>query len=269
MNNPKCICPFFCSTFSLVFFFLINPSFSQLVPVKIGISKASPNYINWLSRADSSVITVNLYQMPIDSAVACLRTCDGFLVSGGEDVYPGLYGKEFDTARCTEMNRHRDSLEIALIGKALELKMPIIGICRGHQILNVSLGGTLIVDIPTDVPAHLTHQCEDYLHCHHPVKVKGKTQLSLISRCDSAIVTTNHHQAVDHLSPMLAVNAVSGDRVIEGIEWKDSVGKSFLIGVQWHPERMEKNNPLSGKLADIFIEKSKVYHGIKIKKPIK
>lgn len=250
--------------------FLFTKSlFSQLVPVKIGISKASPNYINWLLRADSSVITVNLYQMPIDSAVACLRTCDGFLVSGGEDVYPGLYGKEFDTARCTEINRHRDSLEIALIGKALELKMPIIGICRGHQILNVFLGGSLIVDIPSDVPAHITHQCEDYLHCHHMVTVKKGTFLGKICNTDSAMVTTNHHQAVYRIAPVLRPNAFSGDHVVEGFERKELARKSFLLGVQWHPERMEKNNPLSGKLAGIFIEKAKVYQGIKIKKLLK
>jgi putative glutamine amidotransferase len=167
------------------------------------------------------------------------------------------------------MNRHRDSLDMKLISKALELKMPMMGICRGHQILNVYLGGTLIVDIPSDVPAHITHQCEDYLHCHHMVAVEGGSLLIKICNIDSMLVTTNHHQAVERIAPVLASNAFSGDHVVEGFEWKDPTGKPFLLGVQWHPERMEKNNPLSGRLAETFIEKSSEYKQDKLNRTSK
>lgn len=225
----------------------------QPAPLKIGISKASPNYVNWLKRADPSVQTVDLFQLPIDEAVQQLGTCGGLLLTGGEDVYPGRYGKESDTARCTGMNLHRDSLDMALIEKALALKMPVAGICRGHQILNVFLGGSLVVDIPQDLESPVIHQCDDYLNCFHSVTVIGSSILGSISNCGTARVTTNHHQGIDRMSPLLVANAYSGDKLPEGIEWLHPEGKSFLLGVQWHPERMEVTNPLSGPIADEFI----------------
>ncbi len=225
----------------------------QPAPLKIGLSKASPNYVNWLKRADPSVQTVDLYALPITAAVQQLGRCSGLLLTGGEDVYPGRYGKEYDTARCTEMNRHRDSLDMALIGKALELKMPVVGVCRGAQILNVYLGGSLIVDIPKDLGTGTIHQCDDYLNCFHPVTTGKKSLLGSICMCDSSRVTTNHHQAVDRLSPQLAANAFSADKLVEGVEWLNPDGKSFLLGVQWHPERMDRSNPLSGRIAEEFL----------------
>jgi putative glutamine amidotransferase len=231
----------------------------QPAPVKIGISKASPNYINWLKRTDPLVQTIDLYQLPISTAVQRLAECSGLLLTGGEDVWPGRYGKLSDTLRCTEMNPHRDSLDMALIGKALELGMPVVGVCRGHQILNVYLGGSLIIDIPGDIGVQTVHQCDDYLNCFHSVKVIKNTALANLCLCDSAMVTTNHHQAVDHLSPMLTANAVAGDNLIEGIEWRQPEGKSFLLGVQWHPERMDQSNPLSLRVAEAFIFQSTKY----------
>ena len=232
---------------------------SQTVALKIGLSKATSNYENWLKRSNPSLIPVNLYILPIDSALQELSQCDGLLLTGGEDVYPGWYGEEYDTARCTEMNRHRDSLDIALISQALNVKMPVFAVCRGHQILNVFLKGTLIIDIPEDVGVQVIHQGEDYLHCFHSVMVPARSLLSSISHCDSAMVTSNHHQAIERLSPLLIANAYSKENLIEGIEWQHPAGKSFLLGVQWHPERMEKENPLSGPLAEEFIRQAALF----------
>lgn len=239
--------------------FLLLMGCTHIASLKIGISKATPNYERWLLRTDSTLTLVNLYTLPVDSAVMILGTCDALLLTGGEDVYPGWYGKAKDTLRCTEMNPWRDSLDIALITRALEIKMPVFGICRGHQILNVYLGGNLIIDIPDDFPGAITHQCEDYLNCFHDVTVKPNSVLSEISRCDSFSVTTNHHQAIDQISPLLTPNAHSDDNLIEGIEWLHPDGKSFLMGVQWHPERMDKANPLSGPLSAEFIRQAYLY----------
>jgi putative glutamine amidotransferase len=243
----------------LAVFLLLNPAFSQPSPLKIGISKASPNYVNWLKHADPSIQTVDLYTLSIAAAVQQLSQCAGLLLTGGEDVWPGRYGREYDTLRCTEMNPHRDSLDMALIEKALALKMPVIGVCRGHQILNVYLGGTLIVNIPEDVGKGVVHQCDDYLHCFHQVNVDQTTMLAKVSKCEGSEVTTNHHQAVDHLSPLLISNAVSADKLIEGVEWRNPDGKSFLLGVQWHPERMDPSNPLSMGIAQEFLLQSTSY----------
>jgi putative glutamine amidotransferase len=246
-------------TYFLSAFFAVNCGFGQISTMKIGISKASGNYINWLKRTDSTLVLINLYGLPLKQAVLELRTCDGLLLTGGEDIYPGRYGMEADTSRCTEMDLHRDTLEMALLSEALGLKIPVFGICRGNQVLNVFLGGTLIVDIPQDFGNHIRHQCVDYLHCTHMVYIDRNSMLSKICRCDSALVTTNHHQAAGRLANQLRTNARAADNLVEGTEWLSPVGKSFLMGVQWHPERMEKENPLSGKLAGVFIRQTEIY----------
>jgi putative glutamine amidotransferase len=209
------------------------------------------------------------------------------LLTGGEDVQPDLYGKGDEITYCTETDPARDTLELTLIRKALELKMPVLGICRGEQILNIALGGTLIIDIPDyklqasgfrlqasglrpqaagsmpqaagqHQPAML-HQIEDYLHCFHPVNILHNTILYSIVKCDTGTVTSNHHQAVETAGPDLQINAQAGDGIVEGIEWKKPQGKSFLLGVQWHPERMDTANTLSGKLLKQFIFQSRLF----------
>jgi putative glutamine amidotransferase len=249
----------FLLTWILAGLLLLNQAFCQPAPVRIGLSKASPNYENWLKLADPSIRTVDLYPLSISEAVQQLSQCSGLVLTGGEDVWPGRYGRLNDTLRCTEMNPHRDSLEIALIEKALALKMPLIGICRGNQILNVFLGGTLVIDIPKDVGTKTIHQCEDYLNCFHAVNVRKSSLLANISMCESAQVTTNHHQAVDRLSTLLVANAFSEDKLIEGVEWINPDDKSFLLGVQWHPERMDRSNPLSGRIAEEFLLQTITY----------
>jgi len=256
-------------TVILLLLFLISGFFAGCKtnkPIRIALSRSSNNYVNWLMHSDTALILIDLDSLPAPEALKALKECSGLLLTGGEDVYPGLYGKEYDTIRCTEMNPLRDSLEIILIARALEMKMPIFGICRGHQILNVYLGGINIIDIPKDFDTMVIHQCADYLHCFHKVNTIPKSQLALISQCDSAEVTTNHHQGVESLAPLLRASAFAGDGLIEGIEWADPEGKSFLMGVQWHPERMKKTNPLSGTLADKFIKKAYLFSSLHNKK---
>lgn len=228
-------------------------------PIQIALSRSSKNYVNWLKGCDSTLILIDLDNLPIPVALKTLKECSGLLLTGGEDVFPGWYGKISDTGRCTEMDLYRDSLEMAVIAKAIEIKMPIFGICRGHQILNVYLNGKNIIDIPKDFDTIIKHQCKDYLNCFHTVHTIQGSYLSQITGCDSAQVTTNHHQGVEILSPLLRANARSNDALIEGIEWLNSRDKSFLIGVQWHPERMERTNPLSGPLAKEFISKAYIF----------
>jgi putative glutamine amidotransferase len=233
---------------------------------RIAISKASPNYINWLHRSDSTIEIVNLFYLAPDSAVKVLTSCCGLLLTGGDDVFPAWYGKEADTGRCTGFDRRRDTLEMALIDQALKMRMPVFGVCRGLQILNVYLGGKLIVDIPADFTNPLIHQCDDYLNCFHAVYPIRNTTLAHHAHCDSASVTTNHHQAIDMLAQELAISARSGDGLPEAIEWQFPELKSFLMGVQWHPERMTYDNPLSGPLADEFIRQAGIYKSRQIKR---
>lgn len=243
--------------YSLVFvlsvIFIGCNSTKEFKPVKIAISKAVPeksyiNYINWLKTADSTVICLDMYYLEIDSALTLFADCDGLLLTGGTDIYPGKYGKESDTSRCWKPDFKRDSLEIALIEAAIEQDKPILGICRGLQLLNVYLGGGLYIDLPTDLDTLVKHQCKNSYECYHDVKIVEKSILFEFTGEATGSVNSNHHQGIEQLAEQLVGTAHTNDGLIESVQWKNINNKPFLLGVQWHPERMEFDNPLSGEI---------------------
>ncbi len=227
-------------------------------PLRIALSSGSENYINWVHRGDSLAEIVDLKGMPVDSAVKLLSSCDAIVFTGGEDVVPSYYGKDFDSARC-ESNPARDSLEFALIEESMRLKIPVLGVCRGQQILNVALGGTLIVDIPADHPGNIPHRCEDYTRCYHSVNVLKNSRLFQTAQADTGMVTTNHHQAIEKPAPGILISARSTDSIPEAIEWAEPDGKAFFMAVQWHPERMDSISPFSMPLMNAFLQAAKSY----------
>jgi gamma-glutamyl-gamma-aminobutyrate hydrolase PuuD len=141
----------------------------------------------------------------------------------------------------------------------MRLIMPVFGVCRGQQILNVALGGTLIIDIPTDHPGKVIHQQEDYLSCFHLVTLVKGSQLHNISKSDTGSVTSNHHQAIEKVAPGLKIVAWTTDSIPEAIEWSDPAGKPFLIAVQWHPERMDAKSPLSMPLMNAILDAARTF----------
>jgi len=240
-----------------------DPTVSE--PVTIAISKGAPAeyygaYGKWLEAADSSVVWIDMYHMSLDSALTIFKSCDGLLVSGGPDVFPGRYGKAKDTIRCGDIDYKRDTLELALIERALNKKMPIFGVCRGLQILNVALGGSLIVDIPSDFDTTIVHRAADVYGCLHPMQVSDNFLLKQVSGIETGEVNSSHHQAIDRLADGLVISAFAPDELPEAIEWEDPSGKSYLMAVQWHPERLDFENELSGKLALHFLDHIKQYH---------
>lgn len=231
--------------------------------IRIAISKEynAKNYSNWLNRYHNNLEWFNMYPLGIDSALQLLESCDGLLVTGGEDVFPGVYGKLSDLPRCGAIDRYRDSLEFALIASTLADNKPLIGVCRGEQILNISLGGTLHIDIPSDFDTTIIHRQKDWQNCFHPVQIKSNTLLQSLSGVQSGDVTSNHHQGIEILGKGLLISAFSDDGLPEAIEWKDPKGKGFLMAVQWHPERMDTLHPLSAPLAKKFLEEASTYQG--------
>lgn len=239
--------------------FLLNFNVICFSQIRIAISKTSPNYENWLKTADPAFIPVNMYSLPIDSALKLLSGCNALLLTGGEDVDPVNYGKLNELNKCEDIDRYRDSLEFGLIKKALSLKLPIFGICRGEQILNVALGGTLYTDIPTEIDTLVIHRCPASAQCcMHAVEI-GKSLLYAITNQSSGMVNSYHHQAVEKPAPGLIISAFSTNRVPEAIESDGTVVKSFLMGVQWHPERFSQNPSLSLPLAERFITEAKMF----------
>jgi len=226
--------------------------------INIALSKGSGSesylrYGKWLNEIDNDIKTIDMTPMSLSQALKQLEKCNGLVLTGGEDVHPGRYGKGYDTARC-KINPQRDTLEFALIAKALELNIPIFAICRGEQILNVALGGTLIVDIPDDYPTDISHACPDRFSNCHIVNIVPNTYLSKIVGIQQDSVNSSHHQAVEYLAPGLIANVYSIDGIIDGFEWEDHSSEPFIIAVQWHPERMPKEHPLSWAIARKFIE---------------
>lgn len=231
-------------------------------PLRIAISKAGPGdhynaYSQWLKIADTTLLTYDLYSLSIDSSLKLLEECDGLLLTGGPDINPGLYGKKYDTTLVDISDFKRDSLELLLIKKALKLELPLLGICRGLQMINISQGGTLIRDIPTEFNSKIYHRCSDKSNCYHQIFIKKNSQLYKTVNNDLGIVNTNHHQGIDILAGNLSAVAYSEDSLIEAIELSDN--KSFLLGVQWHPERMDIKNPLSVPIALLFIKQAEIY----------
>lgn len=228
-------------------------------PLTIIVTKLSPNYLNWLKSADTTINVVDVYGMPVDSALALLKKSHGLLVTGGEDVYPGYYGKEADTNRCDKPDLSRDTLEMKLLEQAFADKMPVFGICRGQQIINVLLGGSLIIDIPTDFDSSLSHRCNDYLNCLHRISVVDGSNLKHITGVSEGLVNSNHHQGIDQIAADLRPTAYADDHLIEAIEWKEPKDKSFLVAVQWHPERLTQNKGMSEPLVKQFVAEAEKY----------
>jgi len=228
--------------------------------VRVAVSKTSDNYEAWLRGADPYVVIVNMYGMTVDSALFVLSTCQGLLLTGGGDVNPACYGKLNELSKCEETDNYRDSLELALINRALLVRMPIFGICRGEQILNVALGGTLLTDIPSEVGTKVTHDLPaDSIDPMHSVKIDSQSDLYQLTAIEKGIVNSSHHQSVDIIAEGMKISALSEDGVVEAIEREFPLGKSFIMGVQWHPERLDKNPGLSKPLADNFIEQVNKY----------
>ena len=223
----------------------------------IAVSKITDNYKNWLLKADSTIDIVNLYELTMDSAAEVMKQADGLLVTGGEDVYPAWYSRENDTAKCENFDRKRDSLEMMALQIAFERKIPVMGICRGLQIINVHLGGTLLTHLPDDIGEEVAHRCPDPLNCLHPVSVEPHTLLHRITGLNEGLVNSNHHQGIDQLAPGLKASAFSTDHLIEAIEWAEPAGKNWFLAVQWHPERLKENPVFSEPLALEFIRQAK------------
>ena len=156
--------------------------------------------------------------------------CQGFILSGGGDILPGRYGADVhDRSLFRETSPERDDFEIGLTRLAFELNKPVLAICRGIQVMNVALGGTLIPDIPGHI------QKTSKSSASHSVTISSGSILRSLT--GKGVIQTNsfHHQAVGKTAPELIVSGKADDGTIESLE---AAEKRFIIGVQWHPEHM-------------------------------
>ena len=161
---------------------------------------------------------------------------DGLLLTGGGDMDPACFGEPAHPS-CYDVSPARDDVEIRAARRALDRKLPVLAICRGIQVLNVALGGTLYQDIPTEPGSSIAHsQAEPRDQPTHGVRVKPGSLLAETLGADEVVVNSMHHQAVKGLGRGLVDVAWAPDDVIEGVELTDSPG--LVLGVQWHPEEL-------------------------------
>jgi putative glutamine amidotransferase len=186
--------------------------------------------------AEAGGVPVLLPPVPgIEDAVGAL---DGLLLSGGGDIDPARYGAEPDPHTGT-VRPERDAAEFALLGAAMSLRLPVLGICRGMQVINVALGGTLHQHLP-DVVGHDGHAPVPGAFGAHEVRVPPGSRLSEILGGHGADLTlstpTHHHQAVDKLGSGLTATAWAEDGTVEAVELGPGADAAFAVAVQWHPE---------------------------------
>ena len=203
---------------------------------------AQSKYIESLARAGAGMRWVELSDP--EQAVQDALTCDGLLLPGGGDMDPKFYGQERIPA-CGEPNLLRDAAEPLLLRAFLAADKPVLGICRGIQVMNAVLGGDLYQDIkPFEHLPHNGHWAKV-----HTVTVRRGTLLSRILGQDTVLVNSQHHQAVDRVAPGFTLAALSEDGIVEAIEKPDA---RFCLGVQWHPEWLSDADPAMQGLFDAF-----------------
>jgi putative glutamine amidotransferase len=183
---------------------------------------------------------------------------DGLVLSGGSDLHPGYYGEE-TVPELGPTVPERDAFEMRLLGYALRRGIPVLGICRGMQVLNVALGGTLFQDLPSQMD-HLVllgHRQETpKWEPTHEVGVDRGSQVAEIMGTEELKVNSYHHQAIKDLAHGLVAVAHAPDGVVEAVEWGD-LSQRWLVGVQWHAEAMRGTSPAHGNLFEAHVYAAK------------
>jgi len=224
----------------------------------IGLSRTErkfDRYKEWLEHYNIDYIILDFDQHEKD--LEKIDQCCGLILTGGVDIYPEIYC-DWDTVETKGTYLpERDGFELKILEKAIANKMPVLGICRGCQLMNVFFRGSLIFDI---------EEIRNVNHCRiapgedrlHKINIVKDTLMYEIIKNEIVTVNSSHHQSVDRLGEGLMMSAKSDDGIVEGIEYADKTDKPFFLGVQWHPERFrDLSKPASKNLLDKFISECK------------
>ena len=210
------------------------------------------SYVHAVARAGAAPLLIPLLADE-DLLHVLYDKIDGLLLPGGVDVHPKRYGEEIHP-KCGDISEIRDEVELALIQWARADDKPLLAICRGIQTLNVALGGSLYQDIKAMVPRAIRH---DYDSSHarnqvaHDVVVTPGSHLTRLAGTDVLAVNSFHHQAIKELAPGLTITARAPDGMIEAVEEE---GRTFVLGVQWHPEDLAPDDDRAQRLFDALVE---------------
>jgi putative glutamine amidotransferase len=205
-------------------------------------------------------IPLILPRIPSKSLVEeAMTEADGLVLTGGDDIQSALHRPRLSPElrrKAGEADAKRDAMELLLVDAAFSLRKPLLAICRGHQLLNVALGGTLLVDIESERPRALRHNCSGQKDGFaHEILIEPGSLMAEIAGATTLQVNSCHHQAVKRLSPGLKATAVSADGIIEVIELGDELRAAhpFVLSVQFHPERLTNVDPAFARVFQAFI----------------
>ena len=212
-------------------------------------TRVQPPYIKAIELAGGLPVLLP-YVSEDETIDSFISICDGFFFTGGADVDPKRYD-ERPKATCGEIQYNRDELEFKVLEKVLNTSKPILAICRGAQLVNVALGGTLYQDIPTEIESYVLHkQCEPKDSPSHDVNVIENTPLFELARSERVKANSFHHQAIKALGNGLCVMATADDGIIEAVY---SELYPYLRAYQWHPERLFDFDSLNHAVFEDFI----------------
>ncbi len=210
-------------------------------------------YRDWVLSYDNRVEVIQLGHKL--NNLEEIAKCQGVVLTGGEDVHPKFYNhpEYYPYCHADDVDELRDEFEFKVLAYTEENQIPVLGICRGIQVGNVFFGGTLIPDIATW--GKFDHaKMPDKSDRYHEILINPSSWFKQIVQTDRSLVNSNHHQSTDRIGKGLVVSALSPDGVAEAIERLEPAGKSFLLFVQWHPERLnDQQSVFSKNLHEAFI----------------
>jgi len=209
------------------------------------LSKASSNYIKWIE--DENVIILDAYT--IKNTDSILALADGIILTGGEDINPLEYNDTTNLKVCGTINYQRDTLERKLFDFAFKNKLPLVGVCRGMQMMNVASGGSLYGDIPSEIGTTVIHRNNGEVM--HEIALCDTSSLIFPNGTDTFMVNSWHHQGLKDISENLRIIARSFDGLPEAVVMEKST-HPFMIAVQFHPERLGEDNAIHQQMRSSF-----------------
>lgn len=189
----------------------------------------------------------------VDCAQTLLPRLDGIIFSGGADIHPAFYNGNKDHPDLLPQDALRDRVELDMLKHAITLPdLPILGICRGAQLMNVALGGTLIQHLPDKLDDDI-HRDGDGMWTMHDVHVVAGSKLAQAMGVEQVHTTSGHHQAIDALAEALTVTASSVDEIVEAVELQSH---PWCLGVQWHPEQTAADDETQQRIFDVLVRQA-------------